>query len=237
MSANDSPDVAAPPLHLLLAEARVWPELARYLLRGFGSSQLPRGHGEPVMVIPGFGASDWNTGPLRSALAKLGYSVYGWEAGRNLGMRAALKDQLAQALRGIHEKHGQKVTLIGWSLGGVFAREIARHQPDRVRRVFTLGSPFNGHPNGNNLVTLFALMNPKASKNPDMEGFRRRITPPPVPCTAIYSKSDGIVAWRCSVENEGPLTENVEVRGSHFGLALNPQVLRHIAERMARDAA
>jgi hypothetical protein len=97
-----------------------------------------------------------------------------------------------------------------------------------------LGSPFNGHPNANNLVKIFALMNPKSAKNPDLEGFRRRSLAPPVRCCAIYTKADGIVAWQCSVENASPTTENVEVRGSHFGLPLNPQVFRAIAERLGR---
>jgi len=234
MTHTEMSDVAAPPLRLLLAEARVAPELARYVLRGFGTAGLPQGSG-PVLVIPGFGTSDWHTAPLRGALRRLGYHVSGWQAGRNLGMRRELKDQLGRQLQRLHDQHGRKVAIVGWSLGGVFAREMARHQPQLVRHVFTLGSPFNGHPNANNMVALFALMNPKAPKTPDLEGFRRRIAPPPVPCTAIYTKSDGIVAWRCSVENPAPNTENVEVRGSHFGLGLNPDVLRVIAERLARQ--
>ncbi|HSW14864.1 MAG TPA: alpha/beta fold hydrolase [Solimonas sp.] len=233
MSTTEPIEVAPPPLYLLLAEARLGPELARYALGGLDGAGLPRGAG-PVLVIPGFGASDWHTQPLRGALRKLGYSAHGWGAGRNVGMRRGLKEQLAATLQELHDRHGQKVALIGWSLGGVFAREMARHQPQLVRRVFTLGSPFNGHPNANNLVKLFALMNPKMRGAPDMEGFRRRITAPPVPCTAIHSKSDGIVAWRCSVEETAANTENVEVRGSHFGLPMNPQVLRVIAERLSQ---
>lgn len=230
-----SVDIPRPPsLGLLLSESRVVSELGRYLLRGFDISGLPRGAGEPVLVLPGFGTSDAHTAPLRKALARLGYGVHGWDAGRNLGMRAALRDHLTQTLQRLQREHGKKVTVIGWSLGGVFAREMARHQPQLVRRVFTLGSPFNGHPEANNLVTLFGILNPQLRK-PDLQAFRKRIVAPPVPCTAIYTRSDGIVSWHCCLENEGPLTENVEVRGSHFGLPLNPQVLRIIAERLASD--
>lgn len=237
MARHDSAAVPSPSLFLLLSELRVGTELAQYLLLGLGERHLPRGHGEPVMVIPGFGASDRNTAALRTALTRLGYQACGWGCGRNMGMRTAIRDQLGQRLRALHDESDHKVTLIGWSLGGVFAREMARHQPQYVRRVFTLGSPFNGHPNANNLVKLFALMNPKMRGEPDMDGFRRRIPAPPVPCTAIHTKSDGIVAWQCSVETEGAQIENVEVRGSHFGLPVNREVLRVIAERMSADAS
>lgn len=236
MARPDSSEVASPSLFLLLSELRIGAEVAQYFLRGLSVRGLPRGRGEPVMVIPGFGASDVNTAALRRALNQLGYEAVGWGCGRNMGMRPQVRDRLAQSLRSLCEERGQKVTLIGWSLGGVFAREMARHQPQCVRRVFTLGSPFNGHPNANNLVKLFGLMNPKMRGAPDLEGFRRRIPAPPVPCIAIHTKSDGIVAWQCSVETEGAQIENVEVRGTHFGLPINSQVLRVIAERMAADA-
>jgi pimeloyl-ACP methyl ester carboxylesterase len=234
MTQSSAEPLRAPSLRLLLSESRVIAEVGRYLLRGLDLGGLPRGHGEPVLVIPGLGTGDQHTQPLRKALARLGYDVHGWDAGRNLGMRAALKERLNATLRRLHRQHGQKVTLIGWSLGGVFAREMARHNPELVRRVFTLGSPFNGHPHANNLVTLFSLVT-RTPKSVDLEGFRRRALPPPgVPCTAIYSRSDGIIAWRCCLEDEGPSTENVEVRGSHFGLPVNREVLRAIAERLAR---
>ncbi len=220
-------------MFLLLSELRIGAEVAQHFLRGLSVRGLPRGRGEPVMVIPGFGASDVNTAALRRALNQLGYEAVGWGCGRNMGMRPQVRDRLAQSLRSLCEERGQKVTLIGWSLGGVFAREMARHQPQCVRRVFTLGSPFNGHPNANNLVKLFGLMNPKMRGTPDLDGFRRRIPAPPVPCIAIHTKSDGIVAWQCSVETEGAQIENVEVRGTHFGLPINSQVLKVIAERMA----
>lgn len=228
----ESTQIAPPRLALLLREATVAAELASYLLRGFDTAGLPRGNGEPVLVLPGFGADDWATLPLRRGLQQLGYSVHGWGEGRNLGMRPRLKEALSHRLRALHEQHGQTVTLIGWSLGGVFVREMARAQPALVRQVFTLGSPFSGDPNANNLVKIFALMNPKQAKNPDLEGFRRRCVAPPVHCVAIHTKSDGIVAWQCSLEQESATTENVEVRGSHFGLTLNPEVFRAIATRL-----
>ncbi|WP_028081791.1 alpha/beta fold hydrolase [Solimonas soli] len=227
-------DLAAPPKTLLLLEGRLGLELAglalsyNRLLR-----ELPRGHGQAVMVVPGFGMSDRTIAPLLGLLRRLGYTARGWGCARNLGMRGDVKNRLAARLRELHAQQGP-VTLVGWSLGGVFVREMARHQPQLVRRVITLGSPINGHPNANNMVALFRLANRGQPQKVDLEGFARRIVPPPVPCTAIYTRSDGIVTWRASLEDAAPNTENVEVRGSHFGLPFNPQVIRLIVERLAR---
>lgn len=227
------PDIQAPPLRLLLLELRVLAEAPSFFIRSSVLRGLPRGNGAPVIVIPGFGAADLDTASLRRALRKLGHSVYGWGQGRNLGMRPAIRNALADQLKRLHQRHGQPVSLIGWSLGGVFAREMARHNPQHVRRVFTLGSPFNGRPDANNMMALFRLANRGRKVNLDWAGFQKRRTPPPVPCTAIYTRSDGIVAWPCCLEDPAPNTENIEVHGSHFGLAHNPEVLRLIAERLA----
>ncbi|MCG8394631.1 MAG: alpha/beta hydrolase [Pseudomonadales bacterium] len=225
--------ITPPSLGLLLGESRAALAYGRYLLRGLGHRQLPVGQGQPVLVLPGFGASDVSTRPLRRALGKLGYSVYGWAQGTNLGMNRKRKGMLVSQLQAIHTRHGQPVALVGWSLGGVFARELARAFPDLVSQVFTLGSPINGDPEANNVTTLFNLFNPNRPP-PDRAAFEQRIPAPPVPCTAIYTREDGIVAWQCSLEEAGPLTENVEVQGTHVGLPWNPQVLAAIAERLAR---
>ncbi len=225
-------NIRAPSLLLLALENRAWLEMATFRLRKALLGELPRGDGHPVLVIPGFGGTDASTRPLRQALTELGYTACAWDQGRNIGMNAKIKSGLAQRLTDLHHRHQKKVSLVGWSLGGVFVREMARAQPTLVRRVFTLGSPINGHPAANNVMGLFRLMNRGKPVNLDWDGFQKRRNPPPVPCTAIYSKSDGIVAWQCSVEEPAPNTENVEVRGSHFGLGFNPQVLRVLAERL-----
>ena len=222
---------------LLLLEGRAFAEYFALLLRGSSLKKLPRGDGHPVLVIPGFGVSDTSTQPLRSILARLGHTAYGWQHGRNLGMRPAIKQGLAAQLQRLHAKHQAKVTLIGHSLGGVFAREMARAQPALVRRVITLGSPINVHPNANNLMGIFRMINRGKPVKLDLEGFQRRIVAPPVPCTAIYTRSDGIVSWRCCLEDDAPNVENIEVRGSHLGLAYNERVVRLIAERLASGAS
>ena len=228
----DAPEIAAPPPHLLALEARVLAELPLFVLRTLSIRGLPRGDGHPVLVIPGFGANDLSTAPLRRALRRLGYAAHGWDLGTNLGMRPPIKNALNQRLQKLQAEHQAPVSLIGWSLGGVFVREMARHQPQLVRHLFTLGAPITGRPDANNMLPLFRVANRGKAVNLDWDGFRRRCTPPPVPCTAIYTKSDGIVAWQCSMETPAEHTESVEVRGSHFGLVFNPQVLRVIAERL-----
>ena len=228
-------DASRPPSKLLLMlEGRTFAEYFALWARMATMKDLPRGDGHAVLVIPGFGTTDSTTRLLRRALERLGYSPYGWGQGRNLGMRPAIKQGLSALLERLHAKHGGKVTLIGHSLGGVYAREMARANPQLVRRVITLGSPINVHPDANNLMGIFRIINRGKAVKTDLEGFSRRIKPPPVPCTAIYTRSDGIVAWKCCMEDDAPNVENVEVRGSHLGLAHNAKVVRLIAERLAQ---
>jgi pimeloyl-ACP methyl ester carboxylesterase len=215
MLREDEVAIAPPSLLLLMLEGRAFGEYASLLLSRPFMGSLPRGDGHPVLVIPGFGGSDAGTRPLRKVLRRLGYDVHGWGQGRNLGMRTQIRERLRLRLHEVNESHQRKVSLIGWSLGGVFVREIARHAPERVRRVITLGSPINGHPQSNNVDALYRWFNGKTQKV-DWEGFQRRREPPSVPCTAIYSKTDGVVAWRCCLEEEAPNTENVEVQASHL---------------------
>lgn len=232
---EDEVSIASPSKLLLLLEGRALAEFGSMMLTLPWLRKLPRGDGHPVMLVPGFGTTDASMQPMRRLLQMLGYKVYGWNQGRNLGMRKGMREKLAAHLQDIHLRHDdQKVSLIGWSLGGVFVREMARAQPALVRRVFTLGSPINGHPNANNVDGLFRLANRKNPPKLDWDSFQRRRIPPPVPCTAIYSKTDGIVSWQCSLEEPAANTENVEVFSSHFGLGVNPQVLKVIAERLAK---
>ncbi|MGH8443436.1 MAG: esterase/lipase family protein [Nevskiaceae bacterium] len=221
---------------LLLVEGRAVAEYGALLLSWPLLSRLPRGDGHSVLVIPGFGASDLSTRPLRRVLTRLGYDAHGWGLERNLGMDRTLRSAMEERFTQLYRAHG-KLSLIGWSLGGIYVRELARGAPQHVRRVITLGSPINHHPRANNADRMYRWVN-GGDERVDWEAFERRRVPPPVPCTAIYSKSDGIVAWRCAMEDPAPNTENVEVRGSHLGLGVNVQALRVIAERLARpDAA
>lgn len=233
---NNKASVCAPSLSLLVRELRAPLGMLHFVLTAPFTKSLPRGDGHPVILIPGFGTGDLAMRPLAATLSRIGYAADTWGQGRNLGMNRALHVALSRRLSELHDRHQSKVSLIGWSLGGVFARELARAEPQRVRHVITLGSPFNANPEANNMMPLFRLAQCGKPVKDDRDAFERRRIPPPVPCTAIHSKTDGIVAWPCSIEECAPNTENLEVRGSHFGLAMNREVLKAISDVLARSS-
>lgn len=197
----------------------------------------PKGDGHPVMILPGFTAGDGSTRFLRRYLKILGYEVHGWELGRNYDhLSVGLKgERLAQRIETIHRAAGCKVSLVGWSLGGILAREAARRNSDSVRQVVSLGSPFAGDPRASNVWRFFEMATRQKLDSPQLlRRFQEGRTPPPVPSTAIYSKTDGIVAWQSCMEQESDHTDNIEVYGSHCGLAVNPAVLYAVADRLAQ---
>ena len=225
--------IGPPSRLLLMLEARALSELGAFYLSRPLLRSAPRGDGHPVLVLPGFLASDFSTTPLRSFLSSRGYAAEGWKLGRNLGA-SGLEDRLLERVAALRRRHGRKVSLVGWSLGGIFAREVARLASDDVRSVITLGSPFNHDPRANHSWRLFEYLSGRTIDGIDARVMAGMREPPPVPATAIYSRSDGIVAWRCCVEREGPASESIEVEGSHLGLGHNPLVLHAVADRLAQ---
>jgi pimeloyl-ACP methyl ester carboxylesterase len=236
------PILPRPSLRHLLTEGRTLVELAAMGATLPILMRAPQGDGHPVMVLPGFMASDISTKPLRSFLARKGYQAKGWDLGRNLGTQIVggqqvLSDQLLNKVIELSVIHDAKVSLVGWSLGGVLAREIARIIPDCVRQVVTLGSPFNG-PSGSAspVEGIFELINGNlAQNNPDI--IKQMAMPPPVPTSALYSKSDGIAHWKACMHHhfgDHQEAENIRVRGSHTGLGHNPQVVWIVANRLAQ---
>ena len=228
------PKPVHPPLSHLAKELRLPVELAWCGLNSMRSDiARPQGDGHPVMVLPGFFADDAMVTPLVRAIRRAGYDANSWGLGRNRGIRRGLREALATRLHAVSTN--SPVSLVGWSLGGVFARELARAHPQRVRHVVTLGSPIRGHPASNNLNTLFKLATGRDSfDHVDWDAVDARAAPPPgVPCTAIHSKTDGIVHWECSTEPATPLTRNIEVRSSHFGLPYNPNAVNAVLESLA----
>ena len=202
-------------------------------------ASAPRGDGHPVLVLPGFLTGDASTGILRRYLKHLGYDAHAWELGRNLGPRAIGREgeKLVERLRTVHEATGQKVSLIGWSLGGIMARIIAARAPGTVRQVITLGSPFAGSPKATNVWRAYEYLTGHKVESDDARGqLAEAGTAPPVPSTSIYTREDGVVAWQICMEAAGPETDNIEVRGSHCGLGVNPAVLYAIADRLAQPA-
>lgn len=218
-------------LRLALEWRAVW-EYAAMLAAQPMLSRGPKGDGHPVLVFPGLIASDGSTRPLRQLLKGLGYAAYPWDHGRNLGLRKGLLEGCLARLNEVRRRHRRKVSLIGWSLGGLYARELAKLAPKDVRLVITLGTPFTGHPKATNAWRLYELVAGHKIGAPEIHEPLRM--PPPVPTTSIYSRTDGVVAWQCCIEKEGPHTENIEVEASHFGLGMNPAALYAIADRLAQ---
>lgn len=240
MSTQAPTDGAIRPPSALLALTELPRALAEFSTLGIAAPFLanaPRGDGHPVLVLPGFVTSDVSTTVLRRFVAGQGYDAHAWELGRNLGPKAIGREgeRLVARLRAIHEATGQKVSLIGWSLGGVMARQLARRAPEAVRQVITLGSPFTGNPRASTVWRSYQILTGQRLDDPDTRGqLRESAAPPPVPSTAIYTRQDGIVAWQNCVEPAAPQTDNIEVHGSHCGLGVNPAVLYAIADRLAQ---
>jgi pimeloyl-ACP methyl ester carboxylesterase len=186
-----------------------------------------------VLVLPGYLADDGSTRALRWFLRDRGYHVHSWRLGRNLGPTAKTVGGLVDRLAAVHRRHGRRVSLVGWSLGGIYARELARAFPDHVRVVVTLASPFRD-PFASN-VARFARLGlgprPAGDRHVPLERLR---APLAVPTTSFYSTTDGIVAWRSCLLEPGPLAENVVVRSSHCGMGHHPGVLLAIADRLAQ---
>lgn len=198
----------------------------------------PKGDGHPVVIFPGLGTADGSTHFVRTFLTNMGYKVYPWGFGRNLGPQQGLDkltEEMTARIRAISVANGgAKVSLIGWSLGGVYVREIAKAEPDLVRQVITLGTPFKGDPKATNATMLYELLS-KDKSHLDANIIEAVAKRPDVPFTSIYSKTDGVVAWRCSLETETEISENIEVPGaSHLGLGHNPITMHIIANRLAQ---
>ena len=230
--ARDDHDMKSPSLALLAAEGRGLLDIPALLAAAPFLAAAPRGDSHPVVVLPGLGADDRSTIAIRSFLDRLGYQVHGWGRGRNIRMPESDLAAIAAQVEGLHAKTHQKVSLIGWSLGGIVAREAARRVPDAVRMVITLGSPFAA-PGANNVRMIWKLLTGQNySPTPGrVSGLAR---PLPRPSTSIYTRADGVVAWGACLEREGYDRENVEVVTTHIGLGFHAPALWVIADRLAQ---
>ncbi|CAN5801414.1 alpha/beta hydrolase [soil metagenome] len=225
-------ELRAPSAFLMMMEGRApWEFAALFATMPF-LRRLPKGDGHPVLVFPGMGANDATTAPLRHFLDSLGYATQAWGQGFNVGPKNGVLRRCADDVRALADRHGKPVSLIGWSLGGIYARETAKELPEHTRSVITLGTPFTGHPEATNVWRVFELLSGQRAHGHAM--LDRVRTPPPVPTTSIYSRTDGIVSWRCSLNEPGPLVENIEVPASHVGMGGNPLALYAVADRLAQ---
>ncbi len=198
---------------------------------------LKKIHGYPILVIPGFMASQTSTAPMRELLDRLGYHTIDWGLGRNYARLEEI-DILSDKIERIHKEYDQKLTIIGWSLGGIYARRLATLHPEKTRRVITLGSPYRHLEAPNYANWLYQLFQQTRSKDKRQEPkwVEELKLPISVPSIAIYSKTDGIVPWQACMDEEDPTDhKNIEVQGSHIGLGMNQEVLSHVLVFLEAD--
>lgn len=219
-----------PPPSALLNEALTPLQIPFLLAQTPNLALAPRGRGERVLVWPGFGAGNASTTTLRAYLRYLGYRVEGWSQGTNSGDVLGLLDLLKEDLE--RRRDLEPVTLVGWSLGGYLAREVARDCPNRVQQVVTLGSPVVGGPKYTAVAGAFERFGTSVDEIERLVDARYDV-PLKTPVTAIYSRSDGVVSWQACIDERSPNVEHVEVRASHVGLGFSPQVYRIIAGKLA----
>ncbi|MDN5794886.1 MAG: alpha/beta fold hydrolase [Intrasporangium sp.] len=241
-SGGGSDEVGPPPLSLFALE----PSRARVEWLSLMISEWmldpPRGSGDPVLVLPGLLAGDEATEPLRRVLARLGHASHGWGLGVNVGPTATILDGMVARVVALSDaariRGGDgRVHLVGVSLGGILARELARQAPDRVGRVVTIGSPFRilDH-RQSRLAGVFQSLSHLHVSRDRFDIFNQTTVPPHVPTTAIFSRTDGVVSWRTCVDRPGIAGhESVEVRSSHTGMPYNPATVYVVADRLARE--
>lgn len=233
-AAIDVPSASPPSRLATLLELRAPLDWATILLRAPQLLSAPRGDGRPVMLLPGYGTDERSMRPLGAYLRFLGYDVYDWGLGRNRGHVDDYTIKAGQRALDIQrDLDGKPLTLVGWSLGGVIAREVARLYEPQVREVITLGTPILGGPKYTAVADRFAK-----SADIDLDTFEREVHERNSigirqPVTSIYSKLDGVVGWRASLDTYNRQARNIEVHSSHFGIGANGRVWRLIAEILA----
>ena len=228
--------IQRPPLVLLGTEPlrAAW-EFASQKIRKPARSK--RGDGHPVIFFPGLGTDGRSVATLREHCRALGYDALDWGQGFNTGPTGDVDEwlrSLKAQIAGLLTEQSQKATLIGWSLGGIYARELAKLMAPRIRHVITIGTPFNAKADHSNIGWLYRLL---SGTSPDIDSAlsERLVTPPPVRTTAIYSRSDGVVAWQtCRHGRRLPLVRDIEVDSSHIGMGWNREVLAVVADRLAQ---
>lgn len=216
----------------MIREARVFLEFPLLLFRAVELARQPRGNGEPVLVLPGYGAGDGSTAILKTYLRLLGYRVSGWHLGRSSGNVPDLLPRVLRRILTMSRKSQQPVRVIGWSFGGYLAREAARERPEAIHQVITLGTPVIGGPKYTVAARAFHR------RGVDLEAMAAEIESRnkillQTPVTAIYSRADTFVAWEACIDHHGSNVEHVEVHTTHMGFGFSPQVYKIIAQRLA----
>ncbi len=229
--------IEAPPLWMMVLESRAPLERVAMKLASPFKRLLPKGDGHHVIVLPGFTADDRSTRPLRELLEDIGYHSHGWNLGANLGPTAEILDGIGTLVESVHAQAQGPVSIIGWSLGGIYARELARAAPGMVRQVITLGSPIQmieqDSSSAQGIWDALKHLHSPEFKRETRAAFRPLLE---VPTTSIYSRTDGVVHWHMSLVRQTEHSENIRVYGSHCGLGFNNSAIFAIADRLAQPA-
>ena len=229
MASLATSDHRAPGLTRLLREAGALLELRARSVLALRGARPGIGRGRPVMVIPGFLATDFSTVILRRTLEEAGYRVHGWGLGMNFGARRDLLERLEHRLTRA-ARHGP-VSLVGWSLGGLYSRELAKRRPEQVAQVITLGSPFSGDVRANNAWWLYEMLNDHKVDAPPVEV--RLTEKPPVPTIAIWSRADGIVAPASARGEPHECDRSVELDCTHMGFMTAACAMQAVLDALA----
>lgn len=191
----------------------------------------------PVAVFPGFSAGDLSTFVIRRYLQNAGYRVHRWRLGLNRGNVPALIPKVVSRTEALYERYGEPVSLVGWSLGGVLAREVARERPEIVRGVVTLGSPVIGGPKYTRAARFYENVLGEDLNAIEEAVAERNLVPIPVPLTAIYSKRDAVVKWEACIDHHNAQCEHIEVDASHLSLGFDPRVLQLVLRALEESGA
>lgn len=198
-------------------------------------ARAPHGDGHGVLVLPGLLASDGSTAPMRRYLRGRGYHVRGWRLGRNWGPSEEIMHGLPETLRDLAERTGGRVSVIGWSMGGIYARRLAHQRPELIRQVITMGSPYGvAHGHRTRVDATFDRLRAFHARPLRVPQRASIADPVPVPSTSFYSRYDGLVAWRACIDAETDTHQNIEVRCSHLGFGFDPATLWAVADRLAQ---
>lgn len=217
--------VSGPPLKLIWAEIASLGRFGRKA-RTFPRAQRP----QIVMLLPGFGSHPRRMKPMADALAAAGHEVHEWGLGFNFGPTPDNFLFLMRRVGALARRRGQAVVLVGWSLGGLFAREIARRQPEIVSKVITMGTPFSGDPRANNAWRAYEVVTGHAVDAPPIEcDFTAK---PPVPTIALWSPRDGIIAPRAAKGWPSERDRAVAVRCTHIGFASSPPAIAEVLRQI-----
>jgi pimeloyl-ACP methyl ester carboxylesterase len=224
------PDTIAPPLSLFLREAMQVANWRRAGVTPGAAKAASVGRNRPVLVIPGFLASDTSTRPLRLALRQAGFRAHGWKRGRNFGLKSDIFDRIDERLDQI-APGGTPVSIVGWSLGGLIAREYAKRAPDRVDRVVTLGTPFSGDIRANNVWRLYEIIAGHKVDRPPVDCALAE--KPPVETIAIWSRQDGVVAAACARGLPTESDRQIEVGCGHIEFTFQREAIDAVVQALA----